>query len=199
MVICRSGFLLFSMLLCIHSAAQHFGGHPAGMKWNQINTDSIRIIFPPGVERQAQSIAGYVHALPFLSGKSIGNHVRKFDIVLQTHSTISNGYVSLGPRRSEFQLTPLQNSFQLGSIPWHQSLALHEYRHIQQYNNFRKGVSKAFYYLFGQQGQELANNAAVPNWFWEGDAVLQETILSSQGRGRLPWFYNGFRSLDQAG
>ena len=187
------------MLLCIHSAAQHFGGHPAGMKWYQINTDSIRIIFPQGVERQAQSIAGYVHALPFLSGKSIGTRVRKFDIVLQTHSTISNGYVSLGPRRSEFQLTPLQNSFQLGSIPWHQSLALHEYRHIQQYNNFRKGVSKAFYYLFGQQGQELANNAAIPNWFWEGDAVLQETLWSTQGRGRLPHFFNGFRALQAAG
>ena len=181
------------------SVAQHFGGHPVSMKWSQINTDSIRIIFPAGLEKQAQSIARITHSLPFVSGKSIGTEVKKIDVVLQPYSTISNGYVALGPRRSEFLLTPLQNSFQLGSIPWHQSLALHEYRHIQQYNNFRKGASKAFYYLFGQQGQELANNAAVPNWFWEGDAVLQETMLTIQGRGRLPWFYNGFRSLDAAG
>ncbi len=195
----RSGFILFFLMLSIASVAQHFGGHPTSMKWNQVNTDSIRIIFPQGFERQAQSIARIAHAIPFTTGKSIGTTVKKMDVVLQPYSTISNGYVSLGSRRSEFMLTPLQNSFELGSIPWHASLALHEYRHIQQYNNFRKGVSKAFFYLFGQQGQELANNAAVPNWFWEGDAVFQETILSSQGRGRLPWFYNGFRSLDQAG
>src|SRR5688572_21057575 len=194
----RLGLILILLMIRMVAAAQHFGGHPASMKWNQINTDSIRIIFPPGFEKQAQSIALLTHSIPFTTGNSIGTAVKKMDVVLQPYSTISNGYVSLGPRRSEFILTPLQNSFQLGSIPWHVSLALHEYRHIQQYNNFRKGISRAFYYLFGQQGQELANNAAIPNWFWEGDAVLQETILSSQGRGRLPWFFNGFRSLNQA-
>ncbi len=199
MVSRRSGFILFFLMLQFVSFGQYFGGHPTSMKWNQVNTDSIRIIFPHGFEKQAQSIARITHAIPFFTGKSIGSTVKKMDIVLQPYSTISNGYVSLGPRRSEFILTPLQNSFELGSVPWPVSLALHEYRHIQQYNNFRKGVSRAFYYLFGQQGQELANNAAVPNWFWEGDAVLQETILSSQGRGRLPWFFNGFKSLDQAG
>lgn len=118
---------------------------------------------------------------------------------MQTMPTTANGYVSLGPFRSEFFLTPRQNSFELGSLPWNKTLALHEYRHVQQYSNFRRGLSKAFYYVFGQEGQALANSLAVPDWFFEGDAVHQETELSNQGRGRLPFFYNDYRSLWASG
>ena len=107
---------------------------------------------------------------------------RKINIVFQNQTTISNGYVGLAPFRSEFELTADQNSFELGSLPWQQQLAIHEYRHVEQYNNFRVGLSKAFYYLFGEGGQALANSLSVPNWFFEGDAVFQETLVSSQGR-----------------
>ncbi|HUR12199.1 MAG TPA: hypothetical protein VM012_12565 [Flavitalea sp.] len=179
--------------------AQQFGGHPSYHKWRQINTDTVRLIFPKGLEATATDIVNTAHQMARRTSFSIGDNVRKINIVLQNETTISNGYVGLGPRRSEFQLTPLQNSFELGSINWPHTLALHEYRHVQQYNNFRKGISKVFYYLFGEQGQELANSTAIPNWFWEGDAVYQETIMSGQGRGRLPFFFNGYRSLWAAG
>jgi hypothetical protein len=175
--------------------AQQFGGHPTRTHWNQINTDTVRIIFPAGYRQQAAAIAGIVHRLGQQTTHTLGKDLRKVSIVLQPKTTISNGYVGLGPWRSEFYLTPPQNSFDLGSLSWHRTLALHEYRHVQQYSNFRKGISKAFYFLFGEQGLELVNSAAVPNWFWEGDAVYQETSLSEQGRGRLPSFFNGYRSL----
>ena len=74
-------------------------------------------------------------------------------------------------------------------------LAIHEFRHVQQYNNFNVGLSHLFHILFGQEGQALANGAVVPNWFFEGDAVFNETNVSKQGRGRLPYFFNGYRSL----
>ena len=175
--------------------AQQFGGHPTRTLWKQINTDTVRIVFPAGYQRQAAEIAGIVHRLGRQTTSTLGHDFRKVSIVLQPQTTISNGYVGLGPWRSEFYLTTPQNSFDLGSLSWHRTLALHEYRHVQQYNNFRKGISKGFYYLFGEQGLELVNSAAVPNWFWEGDAVYQETSLSEQGRGRLPSFFNGYRSL----
>lgn len=175
--------------------AQQFGGHPPSTRWNQINTDSVRVIFPAGLQRQASEITGIIHRLGRDPLAPLGKDFRKISIVLQPRTTLSNGYVGLGPWRSEFLLTPPQNSFQLGSLPWHRTLALHEYRHVEQYNNFRKGISRTAYYLFGQQGQELVNSAAIPNWFWEGDAVYQETVLSDQGRGRLPSFFNGYRSL----
>jgi len=57
---------------------------------------------------------------------------------------------------------------------------------VQQYTNYRVGLSKAFYYLFGEGGQALGNSLAIPNWFWEGDAVYQETLVSDQaGAGFL--------------
>ena len=188
-------FLLGALFLSTGVSAQVFGGNPPSLKWHQLNTDTARIIFPVGLDSPAQAVAAIVHRLAQTTRPTIGPRQRKIDIVLQNQTTIANGYVGLAPFRSEFQLTPEQNSFDLGSLPWARMLAIHEYRHVQQYNNFRVGLSGAFYYLFGEGGQAFANSLAVPNWFWEGDAVYQETLVSDQGRGRLPWFFNSYRSL----
>jgi len=175
--------------------AQQFGGNPPSLKWKQLNTDTARIIFPVGLDSAAQQVAAIVHTLSRTTLPTVGSTQHKINIVLQNQTTIANGYVGLAPFRSEFLLTPEQNSFELGSLPWTKMLAIHEYRHVQQYNNFRVGLSAAFYYLFGEGGQAFANGLSVPNWFWEGDAVYQETLVSDQGRGRLPWFFNSYRSL----
>ena len=53
--------------------------------------------------------------------------------------------------------------------------------------------------LFGEEGYALAINASIPDWFYEGDAVYNETFLTKQGRGRFPLFLNAFPSLWQAG
>jgi hypothetical protein len=185
------GFLLLSTGV----TAQVFGGNPPSLKWRQLNTDTARIIFPVGLDTAAEQVAAIVHRLARTTLPTIGHTQRKINIVLQNQTIIPNGYVSLAPFRSEFQLTPEQNSFDLGSLPWQKMLAIHEYRHVQQYNNFRVGLSGFFYYLFGEGGQAFANSLAVPDWFWEGDAVYQETLVSDQGRGRLPFFFNTFRSL----
>lgn len=193
--------LLLIILICsfYNSFAQQFGGHPPSVKWKQVNTDTSRVIFPAGLDSQARRVATVVNALDRYTQQTIGNHRRKINIVLQPSTIVPNGYVGLGPFRSEFQLTPPQNSFELGSLPWVDNLAIHEYRHVQQYNNFNRGLSKAFYVLFGEEGQALANALTVPDWFFEGDAVYNETKVSRQGRGRLPSFFNDYRSLWQAG
>ena len=188
-------FILASLLLSTSVSAQVFGGNPPSLRWHQLNTDTARIIFPAGLDSISQQVAGIVRRLSGTTLATIGPTQRKINIVLQNQSTIANGYVSLAPFRSEFQLTPEQNSFDLGSLPLQKLLAIHEYRHVQQYNNFRVGLSGFFYYLFGEGGQAFANSLAVPNWFWEGDAVYQETLISEQGRGRLPFFFNSYRSL----
>src|ERR1700722_8745896 len=195
MTVFRLPFGIILLLISTGLSAQQFGGNPPSLKWRQINTDTARIIFPIGLDSQAQQVAAIVHRLSHATLPTIGHSQRKINIVLQNQTTIANGYVQLAPFRSEFQLTPEQNSFDLGSLPWQKMLAIHEYRHVQQFNNFRVGVSGAFYYLFGEGGQALANSLAVPNWFWEGDAVYQETLVSNQGRGRLPFFFNSYRSL----
>ncbi|MHA4811182.1 TolB-like translocation protein [Flavitalea flava] len=195
MIFNRLTVCLLFLLYSLGSSAQQFGGNPPSLKWKQINTDTARIIFPAGLDSQAQQVAAIVHRLSRTTLPTIGGKQQKIDIVLQNQTIIPNGYVGLAPFRSEFQLTPEQNSLELGSLPWQKLLAIHEYRHVQQYNNYRVGLSSAFYYLFGEGGQALANSLAIPNWFWEGDAVYQETLVSDQGRGRQPYFFNSYRSL----
>ena len=193
---------LFLMISFIFSAlftpAQQFGGNPPSLKWKQLNSDTARIIFPAGLEPQAQRVASVVHTMAARQPASIGNQLHKINIVLQNQTTMANGYVGLGPFRSEFFLTPIPDNFELGSISWADALALHEYRHVMQFNNFRHGLSKTMYHLFGDDGLALAQVAAVPDWFFEGDAVYNETILTGQGRGRLPLFLNAYPSLWQA-
>ena len=188
-------FALLLLLLPLTISAQHFGGNPPSLKWRQINTDTVRVIFPAGLEPQGRRVSDIVHYLNRYTRSSIGNRQQKVNIVLQNQTLESNGFVQLGPFKSEFYLAPPPSSLELGSLHWEEQLALHEYRHVLQNMNFRQGISKVFSYLGGELGQAAITNIAVPNWFWEGDAVTMETALSPQGRGRLPAFFDGFRGL----
>ena len=190
--------LLFSALFLVSTCAafsQHFGGNPPSVKWNQINNAAARIIFPKGLDSVARQVAGIVQQLNTTTQQSIGSKSQKIDILLHNQTTLSNAYVALGPYRSEFYLMPPQNSFTLGSLPWPEQLAIHEFRHVQQNNNFNVGLSKVVRIIFGEEGQALANSLVIPDWFYEGDAVYNETNVSKQGRGRLPFFFNDYRSL----
>jgi hypothetical protein len=192
-------FFTFLLFFSFNGFSQIFGGNPSSLKWKQINTSASRVIFPEGLDSVAKRITNIISFINEPTENTIGKKSKKINIVLQNQTTISNGYVGLGPFRSEFYLTPDQNSFSLGSLPWPDQLTIHEFRHVQQYNNFNVGLSKIMRTVFGEEGQILSNNTAVPNWFFEGDAVFNETNLSKQGRGSLPSFFEGYRALWQAG
>src|SRR5215210_8661014 len=132
--------LVFSIII---AKAQEFGGNPSYIKWKQINTDTARVIFPAGLESAGERVATIIHDLQKNHTSTIGSRLRKINIVLQNQTTISNAYVGLGPYRSEFYLFAPQNSFSLGALNWTDNLAVHEFRHVQQYNNFNVGLSKA--------------------------------------------------------
>ncbi|MGI4806374.1 MAG: TolB family protein [Janthinobacterium lividum] len=190
-----AAILFLSTFFLCRLQAQEFGGNPPSIKWQQINTKEARIIFPKGLDSSAQRVANIIEYMHRDIAPTIGFRQKKINIVLQNQTTISNGYVGLAPFRSEYYLTPDQNSFELGSLPWTDQLAIHEYRHVQQYNNFDVGLTKVFHFIFGEGGQAVLSTLTVPNWFYEGDAVFNETLTSRQGRGRLPFYYNGYRAL----
>lgn len=179
--------------------AQQFGGNPPAVRWKQINTDTARIIFPEGLNKEASRVAALVHQLAADNPIPLGNRLKKINIVLQNQTILANGYVAPGPYRSEFFLTDPTDNFDIGSTSWADMLSLHEYRHVMQFNNFRHGISKAMHILFGDDGYSLATAASVPDWFFEGDAVYYETLLSAQGRGRIPQFVNQYPALWRAG
>src|SRR5580765_7993160 len=99
-------FALFNSVIVTSLFGQQFGGNPPSLKWKQINTDSARVIFPAGLDSQAQRVAGIVHYLAQRKLFSPGDEIYKINIVLQNQTTIANGYVGLGPYRSEFYMTP---------------------------------------------------------------------------------------------
>jgi len=185
--------LLF--LLPMFSQAQNLGGHPAAINWSQVNNNQSRIIFPNGLDSQARRIHQLVSLLDSSNLYSLGDKKRKWNILLLNQTTQSNAYVRLAPVMSELYMTPDQNNFSLGTLRWDDNLIIHEQRHIQQFSNFNKGLTKVFSFLLGQEGQLLANGITIPDYFFEGDAVWQETWISKQGRGRMPSFFNGLKSV----
>ncbi len=191
--------LAFLFFLQNGTQAQQFGGFAPRTRWQQIDTDTARIIFQSQSETQAQRIAALVHRMAATRPQPLGNRIDKINVVLHPNTTLANGYVGLGPWRSEFYLIPGSDIFAQGNVPWYEHLAIHEYRHVQQYSNMNRGLSKAFRVLLGEEGQAFANSLAVPNWFFEGDAVHSETVLTPQGRGRLPQFMSGPASIWLAG
>ncbi len=188
--------LLFLVFLQIPTArSQNFGGNPSTVKWNQIHSGKVRVIYPKGLDSQANRIANVMQLLSKTTTKTIGGKQNKWSIILQNQTTIPNAYVRLAPVMSELYMTPPQDNFSTGSLRWDDNLIIHENRHMQQFSNFNKGFTKVFSFFLGQEGQLLANGMTVPDYFFEGDAVWQETLVSAQGRGRMPSFYNGFKSL----
>lgn len=179
--------------LCIN--AQNFGGNPASTKWLQVNSPDVKVIFPKGLDSQAQRINNMSSLLNKTTLYSIGSKIRKWNVALLNQNTEANAYVRLAPVISELYMVPSQNNFAFGSLRWDDNLIIHENRHMQQFSNFNHGLTRVFSFLLGQEGQLLANGLTIPDYFFEGDAVFQETLVSQQGRGRMPAFFNGMKAL----
>lgn len=179
-------WMLFSGMATLSAIAQPFGGTPASFRWRQVNTDTVRIIFPEGFESEANRISTILHSLQ----QSTGSGHKKISLVIRDQTMLSNGYVALAPWRSEWYITPPRQLFSLGATHFPDLLAIHEWKHVQQYNQMNTGIAKIAGVLLGQQGRALANALTVPDWFFEGDAVDNETRFSQQGRGSLTFFTN---------
>jgi len=168
-------FFVLATFCMSTSSAQYFGGNPIGQKWLQYNSDAARVIFPIGMEASAKRIIVNAASIREKDPSSLGLKQRKISVILQNGRTESNAYVGLAPWRSEFYTIAPQDPFEMGALNWINNLTIHEFRHVQQYSNFNKGLSKFASILLGEQGQILANSAAVPDWYFEGDAVYNET------------------------
>lgn len=168
--------------------------NPTSLKWSQIRTPNFNVLFPDGFEAQAQRVANTLELIREPESSSMGVKPKPISILLQNQSSISNGFVTLAPRRSEFYTMPPQNYNFIGTNDWLSLLASHEYRHVVQYQRSIVGFNKFVYYVFGQNALSVVAFAAAPQWFWEGDAVAMETAFTKSGRGRIPNFSLLFRT-----
>ncbi len=195
-----SSICLFTLLTYNPFFAQSsFGGYPNSIQWNQINTNLVRVIFPDSLEEKAQRIANIIHYMNEENVGLLGKSRGKVDILLQNQQVISNGFAQVAPLKSEFFHQPPQDTYGESSIDWIDLLAVHEYRHVNQFFNTRQGLSKVLYWLIGDYGWGAAIGLTAPAWFLEGDAVVNETALSISGRGRTPSFSVNTRALADDG
>jgi hypothetical protein len=180
-------------------SGQYSGPFPRDISWMQINTDTLRLVFPIELEQQAQRIAGMIHHIAENDTLNFGKNTGKIDVFLANRISRSNGFVRYAPYHSKFFTMAPQYPF-LGTIDWLDGLTIHEYRHVMQLNGGTKGITKLLKYSLGETYWAMAMNLAVPDWFFEGDAIMQETALSYSGRGRMPEFrvhYNSIRDMER--
>lgn len=173
-----------------HSAfSQIFGGeqNPLSVKWRQINSSGFQLIYPDELEKEAQRMAGTISFIYPYIGSSLNRQKTSIPILLQNRGVIANGFVQLAPKKSEFYTTPPQ---QFDSQDWLNNLAVHELRHVAQFDKLTNGKASPFpediyFAWFG---------VSIPLWFFEGDAVTIETALTNSGRGRQPSWIMPYRT-----
>jgi hypothetical protein len=187
--------IIFSYCQSSYSQSYQFGNHPSSMKWKYIENEKIKIIFPDSTREQAKRIADFITYINKEMHISVGDKSYKLDLLLNTNNSDANGYVALAPFRSEFYGTGLQNYQALGTTNWLDNLSIHEYRHALQLANTRHGLTNFAYYIGGESAWGLLKILSIPVWYSEGDAVHSETLLSENGRGRLPSFFEKQRAL----
>jgi len=175
-------YLIFTITsYCAFSQLFSAGQNPPSVKFKQINTDQFQIIYPTLLEIEAQRMANVLtHIIDDVSN-SLGQKPKPISIILQTQGVVSNGFVQMAPRRSEFYTIPGQ---EFDAQDWLNSLAVHELRHVVQFDKLGPNLNAPLF----EELKLAIFGINLPPWFFEGDAVGIETALTSAGRGRQPNF-----------
>ncbi len=167
------------------------GEDPQSLKWNQIETEHFKLVFPETYTNKAQYLAKLLEEIYNNGGKSLDHSPKKISVLIHPETSYSNGFVTWAPKRIELFPTPNQNIY---SQEWLQQLAVHEFRHVVQIDKLNSGFTKILGYVLGEQAVGGILGLYLPMWFLEGDAVVAETALTSTGRGRSPWFEQRIRA-----
>lgn len=180
--------LLFVLLYSSVAYSLDFFQEKPSLELRSINSPHYEIIYPTELEKKSKRIFTLLENYREDVSKDYYVIPRKIPLVLHNDSAISNGFVTLGPYRSEWYLTPSLDRG-LSTMNFDEALAVHEYRHVAQFEKMRGGANKYFYYLLGDTGLNFGMVLSAPSWYYEGDAVVTETELTKSGRGRNALFH----------
>ncbi len=161
--------------------------NPLSVKWRQISISGFKIIYPTELEKEAQRMGNTLPKIYPRVGASLHRQNTVIPILFQNRGTMANGFVQLAPKKSQFYTTPPQ---QFDSQDWLNNLAVHELRHVAQFDKITGGNA----YPFPEEIYFAYLGLSVPTWFLEGDAVSTETSLTNAGRGRQPSWIMPFRT-----
>ncbi len=192
--------LLLSILFSGQVLSQAFletdlGQSSSSINWKTIENDHVQLIYPDYLGSDSDYIANLIEHYSKVVGLTYGiTNPKKVPIIIRPEVAQPNGFVGLAPRRSEW-FSSSMFSTSLGSAEWYQTLAIHEYRHVQQFDHFNMKTIKFLSWLFGDTGQMIGTFIGTQPWLFEGDAVWAETKYTDTGRGRAPQFLSRLKAL----
>jgi hypothetical protein len=167
------------------------GQDPASLKWMQINTDHFKIIYPESYGQNGPDFARTLESSYKKLTSLFPEKKFKIPVVIHNNTIQSNGYVAWAPRRMEIHPTPEQSTIPLDPA---EQLAIHELTHVMQMESLNTGFSRAASFLLGEQATG-AVSSLIPLWYFEGDAVFSESVLTRSGRGRSPSFQKQIKAM----
>lgn len=198
MFISRFKYLLFSLLLLPTQASAQIGPYDqssSGLDWKTMQTEFVKLIYPDYMKPKAEQVANDIEHFSRTVGLTYGiSKPEQITLILRPEFADPNGFVTLAPRRSEWHAMSTFSPI-TSSLDWYQILSIHEYRHVNQFDNFNKESVKILDYFFGDTGILLASAISLQSWYFEGDAVWAETNYTDAGRGRLPNFYARLKAI----
>jgi hypothetical protein len=186
-------FVSFGLVFSLNSTAQilerlALDQSSSEVSWESIENDFVKVIYPLSMRGESVYIANLVEHYSQHVGLTYEIQTPKqFTLVVRPEMAEPNGFVTLAPRRSEWFASSTFSSF-VGASEWYQTLAIHEYRHVMQYDHFKRSTVKWLSYAFGDTGTFVGLFFGLQPWYFEGDAVWAETKYTDAGRGRSPLF-----------
>lgn len=184
-------FLLLALTTAVNAQYYSSGADPASLRWEKIETENFKVVFPHDYEEKAQYLVKLLEEVYKYGSYSLAHQPKKISVLVHPETSYSNGFVTWAPKRIELYPTPNQS---MHAQEWLQQLAIHEFRHVVQIDKLNTGFTKILSYILGEQAVGAVLGLYVPMWFLEGDAVATETALTQSGRGRSPWFEQAIRA-----
>ena len=193
----RNIILFLTLLLLSMTASAQFyvtGDDPGKLKWNYMDTESYRVIYPQGADSLAKvysrKLEKYKIPISRTSGYMTGDGDGKIMPVVMHAYNDANGSVSWAPKRMDLFTIP--SAYSPEPMPWSTMLAIHESRHVTQMQFGLTEKHRVGKWILGD-GWNMITFLLYPNLTsMEGDAVVMETALSPSGRGRTADFLNYF-------
>ena len=186
--------LLIFLFIPIAASAQFYvtGDDPGHLKWNYIDTESYRVIYPQGADSLAKTYARKLEKYKIPISRTSGYITGEGDgkimpVVMHTYND-ANGSVAWAPKRMDLFTIP--SAYEPVAMPWTTMLSVHESRHVSQMQFGLTGKLRVGKWIIGE-GWNIAAFLLYPSLTtMEGDAVVMETALTPSGRGRTADFLN---------
>lgn len=154
-----------------------------GIEWRQIRSPHFQIVFPRGLEADANRSANELETFYGPMTDSFGVRPKPVTVFLDNQSPTESvgGSVTMFPFHSVWYTPPTQGS--VGTNHWLTFMAAHEGRHLIQFRAMNRGFTRGASALFGDAGLTLIQGWGIPQWWLEGDASVAESAFTAVASG----------------